>query len=79
MYMASNACFQLCACTYWWDTDLHVVLGFVTTLYEASKTDKATTIQIGLLNGILREGLSLELTSSRLIVGLMITHMQLQI
>jgi hypothetical protein len=43
-------------------TDLHVVLGFINTLYEASETDKATTIQIGLLNGVLREKLSLELT-----------------
>ena len=34
--------------------DLNVVVGFIKTLYEADETDMDVTINIGLLNGILR-------------------------
>jgi hypothetical protein len=48
--------------------DLNVVLGFINTMYEASETDMAVTIQIGLLNGSrsFSNEVSLELTVSNL-------------
>ena len=44
--------------------DLNVVVGFIKTLYEADETDMNVTINIGLLNGDLRNELPLLLTTA---------------
>lgn len=48
--------------TFFFSADLNATLGFINTLYEASETDEVVTVQIGLLNGVLRKEESLELT-----------------
>jgi hypothetical protein len=49
-------------CAFHFSADLNVVLGFINTTYEASETDMDVIVQIGLLNGLLRKEVALELT-----------------